>query len=516
MPDCDDEQEFTTARIELTPTRSGAAAPLERLVCVTGPDVGRTFLLEKLPVVIGRGAEAEVRVQAEDVSRQHARISRIGRNLVIEELGSRNGTAINGKLVTGSELLELGDRVQIGGTVTLVYGRHDELEARAQQLQRLDSLGELAGGLAHDFNNMLMVILSGIETIELWASEHGCTDRDLVDPISEIRSASSTARDLTRQLLDFSRREPVRELSAIPLEPLVDEIVSMVRRTMREPVEISVAVEPGLAVMGNRRELQQVLLNLCFNARDAMPSGGKLSIETRSVTLGRASAAALDLADGGDFIELDVTDTGTGMDADTVARAFEPFFTTKPAGRGTGLGLSSVYGVVRSHGGSVAIESELGRGTRMRVVLPAPSAELKPPRTRTRPMPKAAPPRHIAIVVDDSAASRSSTARMMRSIGLETGEFDGGPAALANFREVHAEVSVVVLDRLMPGMSGEQTLKEMRLIDREVKIMMISGGAGEAAAREFGADAFLRKPFSIEAIRETLERLGVLQHLTRS
>ncbi len=519
------DEDTIPVAVDLRVTRPQAPRSLGKLVCLVGGEVGRVHVLDRLPVVIGRAPDAQIVLQGVDVSRYHARISAHEDGLVVEDLGSRNGTAVNGVPVTKArQVVAIGDRLQIGNVV-FIHGHHDELEERAQRLQRLESLGQLAGGLAHDFNNLLTVILGGLEFLDEWSAENQVRDPELFKVLAEIKGATGNATELTRRLLDFARREVVREEHPIEVAALVDEIVSMVGRTVRETITIEVDVGAQLQVRGNRSELQQVLLNLCFNARDAMPSGGRLTIQARPRTFSVAQAAAMHVPEEGSYIELQVSDTGTGMDPSTLARAFEPFFTTKPAGEGTGLGLSTVYGIIRNHGGTVLVDSRIGQGTCFRMYLRAAGAATVSAATTTSatttvsvsvPTPAAGrsaidrPARPLALVVDDVLASRETTARLLRSLGFETCELDGGRAAVSRFKTDRDQVALVVLDRMMPGMDGDQTLQELRRIDHRVKVLMISGGAAEEAARRGGADGFLRKPFSVDSVRAILGQLGVV------
>ncbi len=379
--DEEDDDSGTTGTFDVDDARVGdtmspAAKPTGRLVCLVGPEPGRVYTLGARPMLIGRGPEVQIPLEGSDISRNHARIVWTGDRFRVEDLGSRNGTAVNG-VPMRSHALRVGDRIQIGNSTVLVFAQHDDLERRALRLQKLDALAQLAGGMVHDFKNVLSVVLGNVEYVEQWLLDQAVENPDVLQSMKDLRTAVTSASELTQRLLYFARREVAPAMAPVPLRALIEETTGMLRRQLggAASVEVVLDVDPGLDVLGSRGELAHALINLTLNARDAMPGGGTLTFRAARAQLARPAAMLLHLPAPGAFVELAVIDTGIGMDEATLARAFEPFFTTKRPGEGTGLGLSTVYGVVRNHGGNVLIDSTLGRGTTFRLFLPAAPSE---------------------------------------------------------------------------------------------------------------------------------------------
>ncbi|MEO8552008.1 MAG: ATP-binding protein [Kofleriaceae bacterium] len=350
--------------LEEEPHTARDAAVRLALICVSGADLGKTFRVGTNDLLIGRGL-ADVSLSETDVSRNHARFSLGDRGFEIEDLGSANGTQVNGRRIERATKVRTGDRIQIGRTV-LVFTQHDELEERVARVQRLEAMGTLAGGIAHDFNNALSVVLCNLDVMARAIPAH---EIDALYCVDEVRAATTAAAGLARRLLRLGRAEPM-SFEAVALEQLASQTAMMARRRTKAPIVLSISVPGELRVLGSYDELHQVVLNLCNNACDAMPDGGRIAISARAVELDAETALARQVPTAGAYIELEVADGGHGMDEDTMARAFEPFFTTKPRDRGTGLGLAMIHTTVRRHGGAIDVHSIVGTGTTFRILLP--------------------------------------------------------------------------------------------------------------------------------------------------
>ncbi len=341
------------------PTRR--SLPEACLVCVNGEDLGRTLRVDRT-VTIGRRGDLEL--AATDVSRAHARVAITDHGYVIEDLGSVNGTYIDGVRVTHPTPVRFGAHIQVGRTIML-FSRYDELEERVFRTEQLETMAVMAAGLAHDFNNALAVIVSNLEPIDDALPKGG---GDACEALEAVRRAATSATNLARRLQHLGSREPLTG-GVVEVPSLVEHTLTMVRRRAHKRIAIATDVPADLIVYGSFEELHQVLVNLYFNSCDAMPDGGSFRISARAVELDAQAVVQHQLELPGGYIEIIVADSGIGMDTETRARAFEPFFTTKGADRGTGLGLAMVHSTIRRHGGAIELDSEPGRGTSFRIYL---------------------------------------------------------------------------------------------------------------------------------------------------
>jgi two-component system, cell cycle sensor histidine kinase and response regulator CckA len=368
-------------------------------------------------------------------------------------------------------------------------------EARQRQASRMEAVGQLAGGIAHDFNNLLTAILGYAQLL----SERPLGDAALVE-VAEIGRAAERAASLTRQLLAFSRRQ-VQKISVFVLNDVVSGMEPMLVRLLGEDVRIrtDLAVDLG-RVRADHGQMEQVLLNLAVNARDAMPKGGTLLVETKNVDLDEAYVAAHPAGTPGPYVMLAATDDGCGMDAATLARIFEPFFTTKPAGKGTGLGLATVYGIVKQSGGFIWVYSAPGQGCTFRVYLPRvedPATDRPVSGTARRPPPKGT---ETVLLVEDDDLVRRFARDVLERAGYSVHEAASGPEAVNVARLNAGAIQLVLSDVVMPEMSGTVLMRRLDGIGVKAPVLFMSGHPADAVAlRGVGArDApLLQKPFTV-------------------
>jgi PAS domain S-box-containing protein len=391
--------------------------------------------------------------------------------------------------------------------IVAVYGDIRErinLEGQLRQSQKLEAIGRLAGGVAHDFNNILMVIQSAAEFVLADLPEDDTRRQDVID----IADASHRAANLTRQLLAFSRQQ-VLNLRILDVNRVVETIEPMLRRLIG--VDVSLVVRLGArlsSVKADSGQLDQVLMNLVVNARDAMPSGGTILIETAKVTLGDDFPRGHLTAGPGEHIMLSVMDTGSGMDAETQRQIFEPFFTTKALGQGTGLGLAMVYGIVKQLGGHIWVYSELGQGTTFKIYLPVcsePDANAEVVIDESRGVTTVGA---TVLVVEDAAPVRASVRRMLERCEYHVLEASNGQDALDLLDSGTQPVDLVLSDMLMPGMTGRELRDRLVQQEGSPPVLLMSGYSAEAITRlgnSADIGAVLEKPFSVEQLVQKIE-----------
>ncbi|HET7538667.1 MAG TPA: response regulator [Polyangiaceae bacterium] len=379
-----------------------------------------------------------------------------------------------------------------------------ELEARLARAQRLDSLGRLAAGVAHDLNNFILPILVAEGLLRETISEP--SQLDLLDTIesSALRSAK-----VLKQLLSFGRGAS-GERRPMHLNSAISEISAIIRDTF--PKDVRVQVELGaedVSVLADATQIQQVLMNLCVNARDAMPNGGTLTIRLRIAGIDAAKASKYPGSRPGAHAQLSVKDTGVGIAPEHLAHIFDPFFTTKAPDKGTGLGLASVFGVIESHGGFVQVDSNLGSGSEFHVYLPAHRAEQLPEAAiQTREAPLASEP--LVLLVDDGPAILRVLGSSVRRRGYRVLEANDGSSALAEIEQHPGEIAAVVTDLVMPKLDGLALVKAMRARNIDIPVAVMTGAitADQVESfRKLGVREILRKPFGADVFLDSLLRL---------
>lgn len=385
-----------------------------------------------------------------------------------------------------------------------------ELEARLLQAQKMEGIGRLAGGVAHDFNNLLTVILGHTDAAESARDEHARNAS-----LAVVRQAALRAAALTRQLLAFARKQ-VTEPVVTDLNQLVSEIEQMLRRILGEDIDVVTMLDPNLApVRIDPGHFGQVLVNLAVNARDAMPDGGKLTIETANVKLDEDYARLHADVTPGDYVLLAVTDTGAGLSEEARLHAFEPFFTTKQGGKGTGLGLATCFGIVKQAGGHIWIYSEEGRGASVKVYLPRAEGTPAPPQRATR----ARRPRgaETVLVVEDEELVRDIATTALRSHGYTVLEAASGDEALEIAAHHDGPIHLLMTDVVMPRMSGRQLADRLAETRPDTKVVFTSGYTDNAIVHQGVLDpnvAFIQKPYTLDILLQMVRKVldGELPH----
>jgi signal transduction histidine kinase/CheY-like chemotaxis protein len=409
----------------------------------------------------------------------------------------------------GDEVAEVTDAfVRMRASLESTQQEHRQLEERLRQVHKMEAVGRLAGGVAHDFNNLLTIIRGNSDLLQ---------DREGADAfhrkcVEQIQKASGRAVSMTRQLLAFSRMQ-VLQPRVMDLNGVVAELGKMIPRLIGEHIEYSFSPDSKLAsVKADPGQIEQVILNLAANARDAMPNGGNLSLRTANTSINEAEAANRPPMTSGRYVLLAVNDTGVGMDEATKIHIFEPFFTTKELGKGTGLGLATVYGIVKQSGGFIWVDSSPGAGTTFEIYLPqvAGKASNADPEEKTSPVPRGS---ETVLVVEDEAGVRELACQFLRVKGYTVLEAEGGQEALAVSRRHPGVIHLLLSDMVMPKMSGGELAAQLKAIRPEIRIAFMSGysefSRGDLG-KGFPEAPVLQKPFSpaslVEIVREALAR----------
>ena len=404
-----------------------------------------------------------------------------------------------------------GSLVEIGGERLMLaivrnVSERKQLEEQFRQAQKMEAVGRLAGGVAHDFNNLLTVILgySAVINNQL-AAEH-----PLRQEVEQIRKAGERAAALTQQLLAFSRTQVLLP-QVIDVREVVTDIHAMLRRVIGEDIDLLMACDRETGrIKADRGQLEQVLMNLAVNARDAMPGGGKLTIETRNAVFGQADAREQATAQSGSYVMIAVSDTGSGMNAETKTHIFEPFFTTKEKGKGTGLGLATVYGIVKQSGGFIGVSSEPGHGTAFKIYLPRVEEELDSI-PRLLPMAsESARGTETLLLLEDEEGIRRLAREVLVSHGYTVIEISGWQSALELAARHPGPIDLVLADAAMPETGGPEIVSRLSALRPGIKILSMSGGADDAVLRRSvtGAGvAVLQKPFAHDDLARRVRQL---------
>jgi two-component system cell cycle sensor histidine kinase/response regulator CckA len=382
------------------------------------------------------------------------------------------------------------------------------LEARIRQAQKMDAVAQLTGGIAHDFNNMLTVILANAELVAEALKDNPAALADL----EELRAAARRGTAIVRKLLGFSRRERLLQ-QPVRLGLLLGEMTTQLRQVFPPDIELQIAADRTPEIRADPHALEQILINLLTNARDALPKGGRVRIEARVANLDADHTRAHGWGNPGEYVCLTVTDNGTGMDESIRGRLFEPFFTTKPPGLGTGLGMAMIYGLVKQHDGFVEVDSAPGRGTAVRIFFPLGQAS--PARESGAADAALAGGTETVLVVDDEEPIRRTARRVLERFGYRVILAADGAEALDLIRERGKEIDLVISDVAMPKLGGQGLYDAARASGTQIKFLFTSGYTARdiGATVEFDATLpFVRKPWTLEdfvrRVRETLDGKG--------
>ncbi len=374
---------------------------------------------------------------------------------------------------------------------------HLELSKQLQQAQKMEAIGTLAGGIAHDFNNLLQVTLG---YSELLLSEKSNKDPDYAD-LQKIHQAARSGAELVTNLLTFSRKNEPQPI-AMDLNKKIRHVEKLLRRTIPKMIDIRTDLADDLVrINADPAQIEQVLMNLVVNAKDAMGEQGSLTMRTETVTLDEEYCGFHVEATPGDYVLLSVSDTGQGMDTETLRHIFEPFYTTKDLGRGTGLGLAMVYGIVKQHGGLIDCFSEVGEGTTFKIYFPALPSEEEPAVDKTGIMPAFGT--ETVMLVDDEEFVRELGARILTKQGYTVLQAANGKEAVDLFKREQSRISLVILDLIMPEMGGKDCLKSILGLDPHVKALIASGYSADTSTKEcigLGAKGFIAKPFRFKEL----------------
>ncbi|MCX8501126.1 MAG: response regulator [Alphaproteobacteria bacterium] len=385
---------------------------------------------------------------------------------------------------------------------------YKNLELQLLHAGKMQAIGQLAGGIAHDFNNLLTAMVG---FGDLLLQRHGPGDESFGD-LMQIKQNANRAAELVRQLLAFSRQQTLRP-TVLDLSQQLPMVMQLLQRLIGQTIELRLMHSPGLGLVKvDSGQMEQVIVNLVVNARDSMPHGGVITIRASNVTIETPIKFAHETMPPGEFVQLDVIDNGSGIAEQHIERIFDPFFTTKPVGSGTGLGLSTVWGIVRQTGGFVTVVSEIGRGTSFTIFLPRYLGKERS-ETPAPPQPVAAPVQGKGriLLVEDEVAVRAFAARTLKNHGYEVYDAENGESALNVLESLKTPPDLIITDAVMPGMNGPALIHRVRQTYPSIRVLCISGHSDEALRKqlnEFSDVKFLAKPFSLtELVREVQECL---------
>jgi|HubBroStandDraft_6_1064221.scaffolds.fasta_scaffold27728_3 two-component system cell cycle sensor histidine kinase/response regulator CckA len=493
--------EFPYKRLVESMSEGAVTVSFDGIVLYCNP---RLADMLKLPIEMISGSSLRSYVVESDLSLFDALLEKGRNESSKDEISLKTSDGALVRVYLSMNSLEVNEVAGVSIVVTDLTERRraaDQLYAKEEQLRqalKMEAIGQLAGGIAHDFNNLLTAII-GYSQMLL----SGLRDDDPMRfEISEIERAGNRAATLTKQLLALSRKQ-VLQPEVLDLNVLVGGLENMLHRLIREDICLSTHLSPVLGpVKADRGQVEQVIVNLVVNARDAIPNRGNLAIETANVTLDRVYAEEHPEVSAGQYALLSVSDDGSGMDSKTKALIFDPFFTTKEKGKGTGLGLSTVFGIVKQSGGHITVHSELGKGTTIKVFLPLTDERLAPVETRPLVRESTQGSENI-LLVEDEEPVRRLVMRILQTRGYSVVEASDGDEALRQYKQRQGPIHLMLTDVVMPLRSGPELAKQLSALDPAMKVLYMSGYTNTAIVHNGALDpgvAYIQKPFTPDAL----------------
>ena len=439
----------------------------------------------------------------EEVTRLLETLTRINKNTLIHKAGVWRHRKKDGSQVDMDIAV---NRFDFGGRPALLVAATDvteqrRLEQQLRQAQKMEAVGRLAGGVAHDFNNLMMIVTSYAQL--LLEKKPGPPMKRYAENILD---AGKKAADVTRQLLAFSRKQ-ILQPTIVDINGLIRELNKMLPRLLGADIEMILRLQPDLwNVRADSGQIEQVIMNVAINARDAMPRGGKLIFETRNVELHHSYTLEHTTVISGSYVVLAITDTGIGMDADTKNRVFEPFFTTKEVGKGTGLGLATVYGIVKQSNGYIWVDSDLGKGSTFTIYLPSATEDVTETEANETTIGELPGGTDTILLIEDEPGLRAAAREFLELKGYTVLEASSGTEAVRLANEYKLPIQVILTDLVMPGMSGTEAVKEIKQKHANARVVYMSGYTDRALGPEVMADGaiFIQKPFSLDHLAKKL------------
>ena len=471
---------------------------------MVGSDAG-LHLMQQARAIVAELKEGNVRRMSErqELAQQAGQFVEISVILaIVAAIGSASFVLNDARQREARLRTAVSDREAAFAELTTATARRERLEDQLRQSQKMEAVGQLTGGLAHDFNNMLAIIIGSLAMMKR-RIQRG--EANLAGYIEMALEGAERATNLTHRLLAFARQQPLAP-EIVQLNKILPGLSELLRRTLGEMIQVETVLAGGLWLTKvDANQLENAILNLAVNARDAMPDGGRLTLETANAHLDEAYAAEHVEVSSGQYVMVAVTDTGTGMDAATVARAFDPFFTTKGVGKGTGLGLSQVFGFMKQSGGHAKIYSEPSRGTTLRLYLPRSfeaRQTLSPVRSAEPHFPMGEP-RSIILVVEDEDGVRRLTVDALRDLNYTVIHASSGMEALKIFEESDQHISLLLTDVVMPQLTGKQLVDKARAIRPDLKTLFMTGYTRNSIVHNGVIDPgvhLISKPFTLEQL----------------